>query len=239
MPKPNHEWKVLPHGPLQQIDDGLWSVVGEVSMPLVDLPRRMTIVRLSGQRLLIWSAIAVDEDAVAAIEALGVPAFLVVPSDHHRLDAAAWKARYPEIVVATPAGSREKTADVVAVDTTAPDFGDAGVAFLAVAGTRNEEGALLVRRPAGTTLILNDIIGNIRHSSGFGGWLLRRMGLAGDEAQIPSAVAMMIVKDKEALAAQLNAWADLDDLRRIVVSHGDIIDTEPRSVLRDLARSLV
>lgn len=238
MPKPNHEWKVQPHGPVQQLDDGLWAVVGEVAMPLVDLPRRMTIVRLTGRRLLIWSAIAVDEDAIAAIEAQGVPAFMVVPSDHHRLDAAAWKARYPELVVATPAGAAEKTGEVVAVDTTSPDFDDPDIRFLPVAGTRNEEAALVVRRAGGTTLVLNDIVANIRHASGFGGWLLRRMGLAGDQAQVPSAVAMMIVKDKEALAAQLNAWAELGDLRRIVVSHGDVIEADPSGVLRELARSL-
>ena len=141
-------------------------------------------------------------------------------------------------MVVTPPGSRDKTADVVPVDTTSPDFDDPDVQFIAVPGTRDEEAALVVRRTGGTTLVLNDIVGNIQHPSGFGGWLLRMMGLAGEEAQVPKAVALLIVKDKAALAAQLSQWAQIADLRRIIVSHGDIIESEPREVLRKLAASL-
>jgi len=154
------------------------------------------------------------------------------------MDAAAWKARYPAIEVVTPAGARQKTAEVVPVDTTSPDFGDPDVEFHPVAGTQDDEAALVVRRPEGTTLVLNDIIGNIRHSSGFGGWILRRMGLAGDHAQVPKPIAMLIVKSKEQLGVQLSQWAAIADLKRIIVSHGDIIDSEPREVLRELASAL-
>jgi len=238
MSKPNREWKVLPHGPLVELDSGLFSVVGEIAMPLMNIPRRMTVVRLRDGRLVIWSAISLDELNMAALERHGSPAFLVVPSNHHRMDAAAWKARYPAIEVVTPEGARQKTAEVVPVDTTSPDFGDPDVEFHAVAGTQGEEAALVVHRPEGTTLVLNDIIGNIRHPSGFGGWVLRLMGLAGDHAQVPKAVAMLIVKSKEQLGDQLMQWAAIADLRRIVVSHGEIIDREPRQVLRELASAL-
>jgi hypothetical protein len=64
------------------------------------------------------------------------------------------------------------------------------------------------------------------------------MGLAGDHAQVPKAVAMLIVKSKEQLGDQLMQWATIADLRRIVVSHGEIIDREPRQVLRELASAL-
>ncbi len=238
MSKPNQEWKVLPHGPIVELDRGLFAVVGQLAMPLVEIPRRMTIVRLRDGGLVIWSAIALDAAGMATLEGYGRPSFLVVPSDHHRLDAAAWKARYPALQVVAPAGSRKKTAEVVSVDTTSPDWGDPDLQFVAVPGTRDEEAALVVHRPGATTLVLNDIIGNIRHPSGFGGWLLRMMGLAGEEAQVPKAAELLIIKDKAALSAQLLHWADIEDLRRIIVSHGDIIDRDPRQVLRDLAYAL-
>ena len=38
MPKPNQEWKVLPHGSLEEIDQRILVVEGEIPMPLVDLP---------------------------------------------------------------------------------------------------------------------------------------------------------------------------------------------------------
>ena len=93
------EWKVLPHGKLTQIDENILTVVGEIHMPLMDLPRRMTVVRLSDSRLVVFSAIALDDDEMRQLEEFGRPAFLVVPSDKHRLDAKIWKDRYPSMQV--------------------------------------------------------------------------------------------------------------------------------------------
>ena len=36
------------------------------------------------------------------LEAYGAPAFLIVPNDHHRLDAQIWKERYPALKVIAP-----------------------------------------------------------------------------------------------------------------------------------------
>lgn len=238
MTRPNENWNVLPHGKLTPIDDGMLTVEGRIKMPLMDLPRRMTVVRLHDSRLVVWSAIALDDAAMATFEAFGRPAFLVVPNDHHRLDAKAWKNRYPELKVIAPEGAREKIANVVAVDTTSPDFGDPGVTFVTVPGTRAHEAALVVRRERGTTLVLNDLVGNIRAASGIDGWLLRLAGFAGDDAQIPRVVKMALVKDAADLRAQLLEWAELPGLRRIIVSHGDPIESEPQRTLRDLAASL-
>ena len=238
MTRPNENWNVLPHGKLTPMDDGMLTVEGRIKMPLMDLPRRMTVVRLHDSRLVVWSAIALDDAAMATFEAFGRPAFLVVPNDHHRLDAKAWKNRYPELKVIAPEGAREKIANVVAVDTTSPDFGDPGVTFVTVPGTRAHEAALVVRRERGTTLVLNDLVGNIRAASGIDGWLLRLAGFAGDDAQIPRVVKMALVKDAADLRAQLLEWAELPGLRRIIVSHGDPIESEPQRTLRDLAASL-
>ena len=238
MTRPNENWNVLPHGKLTPIDDGMLTVEGRIKMPLMDLPRRMTVVRLHDSRLVVWSAIALDDAAMATFEAFGRPAFLVVPNDHHRLDAKAWKNRYPELKVIAPEGAREKIADVVAVDTTSPDFGDPGVTFVTVPGTREHEAALVVRKERGTTLVLNDLVGNIHAASGIDGWLLRLAGFAGDDAQIPRVVKMALVKDAADLRAQLLEWAELPGLRRIIVSHGEPIESEPQRTLRDLAASL-
>jgi hypothetical protein len=238
MSKPHRDWKVLPHGPLEQLDEGILAVVGRLKMPLVELPRRMTVVRLRDGGLVVWSAIALDDAVMARVEAEGRPAFLVVPNDHHRLDAAAWKARYPEIVVVAPLGARDRVAEVVPVDTCAPDFADPAVRFVAVPGTRDHEAALVVHRAAGTTLVVNDVIANIRDPNGIGGWLLERMGFAGSEAQVPGPVKLALVKDRSALRDQLLQWAGIADLKRIVVAHGDVIDSSPQQALRELASRL-
>jgi hypothetical protein len=238
MTQPFRQWTVLPHGKLVQVDENILTVVGEIHMPLMDLPRRMTVVRLAGARLVIYSAIALDEDEMSALEAYGRPAYLIVPSDKHRLDAKTWKDRYPGIQVAAPEGARAKIEETVPVATVAPGFDDPNVQFVNVHGTRGREAALDVRTPNGTTLVLNDVVGNIRGAAGFGGWLLHLAGFAGSEAQVPAVVKMAVIDDTTALRAQLLQWSEIESLVRILVSHGSPIEDNPRQVLRELAESL-
>lgn len=238
MSRPLQQWKVLPHGRLSEIDAGILTVTGDIRMPMMSLPRRMTVVRLNGSRLIVFSAIALNEDEMTKLEAYGRPAFLIVPSDKHRLDAKPWKNRYPAMQVIAPEGARAKVEDVVAVDTVAPQFDDPNVQFVAVPGTRGHEAALVVRTPSGTTLVLNDLVGNIRSEPGSRGWLLQLAGFAGKEAQIPRVVKMVMIKDANALRAQLMQWSEIESLKRILVSHGLPIEENPRQTLRDLASSL-
>jgi hypothetical protein len=238
MTRPFEQWKVLPHGKLSEIDVNILTVTGEIRMPMMRLPRRMTVVRLNGSRLIVFSAISLDQDEMTKLEAYGRPAFLIVPSDKHRLDAKPWKNRYPAIQVVAPEGARAKVEDVVPVDTVAPQFDDPNVQFVAVPGTRGHEAALVVRTANGTTLVLNDLVGNIRSEPGSRGWLLQLAGFAGKEAQIPRVVKMVMIKDANALRAQLTQWAEIESLKRILVSHGSPIEENPRQTLRDLASSL-
>ena len=236
MPQPFTEWKVLPHGKLTAIDEDILTVTGDIPMPVAEMKRRMTVVKLRDDRLVIFSAIALDEDEMHSLEDFGEPAFLVVPNAHHRLDAKIWKDRYPKMQVVTPAGAREKVEKIVHVDDTRGMFGDPNVTLVDVSGTREREVALEITRASGMTLVLNDVVGNMRNTSGFGGWFLRMMGFAGDEPHVP--LPLKLSADKGALAAQLRHWAELPDLKRIIVSHGSDIEDEPKKVLRELAASL-
>ncbi|MEA2698334.1 MAG: hypothetical protein QOI66_2605 [Myxococcales bacterium] len=231
-------WTVLPHGKLTRIDDDLLTVVGNLPMPMGEFPRRMTVVRLRDRRLVIFSAIALDEPEMKALEDWGRPSFLIVPNERHRKDAKIWKDRYPEVQVIAPEGARAQAEAVVPVDATSPDFGDPGVEFVTVPGTNRREAALVVRGPAGTTLVVNELIWNVEDHPGVGGWLFRLVGFTGDKPKIPTFVAMKSIDDKPALKGQLEEWSRLENLRRILVSHGDIIDDNPAGVLRTLAAAL-
>jgi hypothetical protein len=238
MPKPFKRWKVLPHGKLTAIGNDILTVTGDIPMPLGKFKRRMTVVRLEDSRLVIFSAIALDEAEMHGLENYGTPAFLIVPNDKHRLDTKIWKDRYPAMQVIAPAGARENIEQVVAVDATHVDFGDPNVTLVTVPGTAEREFALEVRRAGGTTLVVNDIIGNIHDVSGIGGWMLRMMGFAGKEPHVPLSVKFALVKDKAAVATQLRQWAELPELKRVLVSHGAPIEDDPRAALHKLARSL-
>jgi hypothetical protein len=234
MTAPFKQWTVLPHGKPTRINDRIVEVVGELKMPLLELPRRMTVVRLKSGDLAIFSAIALREPDMAELETLGRPAFLIVPSERHRLDAPGYAQRYPDITVVAPAAGREKIGEVVRVHTSTPDFGDPTVRYVEIAG----DSALEVDGDDGLTIIVNDLIGDIHGERGVGGWLLRVMGFAGDDPHVPAPVKLLLGKHKSEVARLFRRWAERDDLTRIMVSHGDTIQADPRGVLRTLAASL-
>ena len=239
MAKPFTEWTVLPHGRLTRIDDNILSVTGNLHMPpMGQVERRMTAVRLSDGRLVIYSAIALREAEMSALERFGSPTFLVVPNPIHRMDARIWKDHYPNLYVIAPAGARDRVQKVVPVDATVADFGDPSVHFITVPGTGDQEAALTVETQNGTTLILSDLIFNLKDRPGVLGWLFRRIGMTGDEPRLPPVVKMRLVKDEPLLRAQLERWSQLPNLTRIVIAHGNIIANDAPQVLDRVAKSL-
>lgn len=240
MSKLNREWTVQPHGPVEQMDEGLLTVAGEIAMPLGRFPRRMTVVALKRGGTAIWSAIPLREPAMREIEALGVPKFLVIPGIAHRLDAAAWKARYPAIKVLCPPGARDAAMEAVPVDATHDILRDPDSAFETVPGTGAQEGALTVTRGERTTLVLNDILANVRNPHGFGAQIMARLfGFGVSRPRLPRPVASKLVDDPKSLAANFRRWADLPGLARVIVGHGDVITDNPRAVLLRVAGEVV
>jgi len=238
MPKFHTEWTVFPHGPLERIDDGLLSVEGQIVMPLGRFPRRMTVVALSRGRTAIFSPVALHEPAMRQIETLGTPTFLIVPNGFHRLDSRIWKQRYPEIKVICPPGAKKRVEAAVKVDATRDILKDADVDFIVTNGTRKMESALVVRRSEGTTLVINDLISNVRHPKGLGANIMARLfGFGVRRPQMAREVKWLLVREKPALAKQMRRWADDPHLKRIIVSHGDVIE-RAADVLRRVANSL-
>ena len=237
MPKPNDHWTVLPHGELTKLAENLYTVTGQLRMPLGETTRRMTIVKLSGGRLAIYSAIALDESEMAKLEALGQPSYLIVPSAIHRLDVKAWCERYPELVVLAPKGSREKVNEVVAVDASGADLEDPRVHLLTVSGTDDNEFAMIVETGTGKTLVVNDLIFNLPRVPGLAGLGLRLLGFGPGAPSMPKLVMMKLIKDRAAVAAQLESWATLGGLERVLPSHGAPIEN-PSGALLKLAHAL-
>jgi hypothetical protein len=207
-------------------------------MPFGRLARRMTVVALSGGRTVFFSPVALRESAMREIESLGEPCFMVVPNGFHRLDARPFRARYPDIKVVCPPGSRRRVEKAVPVDAVSDVFNDGDVRLVLVDGMRNAEAALIVRRGPRTTLILNDVISNVRHPKGLGAHIMVRLfGLGLNRPRMAREVKWLFVKDRKALAAQMRSWAAIPDLVRIIPSHGEIID-RPTEALNRVAEDL-
>jgi hypothetical protein len=237
MAKVNDDWRVLRHGPIEKLDNNIWCVTG--SLPGMSLKRVMTLVRLDDCRLVIHSAVALDEGAMAEIEAWGRPAMLLVPNAYHRLDAPAYVARYPDLEVYCPRGSRKKVEEVVRVHGSYDDFPEnPTIALDHLDGVRNVEGVMRVRSSSGSTLVFNDAVFNMPHGRGVPGFIFRYITGSTGGPRVTRLFRMMAVKDKAAFRDNLQRLAGTPELKRIIVSHHEPITDRPAEILHQIAAAL-
>lgn len=238
MAKADTSWKVLKHGPLERLSDNLWRVQG--ALPGMSLERVMTVVRRADGSLLLHSAIALDAAHQTELEALGPVAVLVVPNGWHRLDAPAYKARYPRALVFCPPQARKQVEEVVPVDGTYSDYEDDGVVrFEVLDGVNGVEGALLVRSTDGLTVVLNDVVMNMDKKKDLLGYLFTTLLGSAPGPRVSRLSRLTLVKNQPALRAHLERLAALPDLVRLVVSHEKVSHgAEAGAALREAATYL-
>lgn len=236
MAKANATWTVLAHGPLEKLDDGLWRIEG--SLPGMALKRVMTIARLADGALVIHNAIALDDAGMRALDALGKVAFIVVPNGYHRLDAPSFAKRYPDARVLAPRGARAKVEEVVTVN---GDYGDLPadqhVRLEHLDGVRDGEGVMRVESDDGVTLVFNDLVFNMPHMPGFSGFVMRVLGSSGGP-RVTRIARMLLIKEKAAVRAHLERLAATPRLKRIVVSHHQVIVDAPSATLARVAATI-
>ncbi len=232
----HNEWTVLPHGPIERLAENFWRVRGELArMPI---GRVMTLARRSDGTVAIHNAIALEEPLMAEIEAWGRPGYILVPNRFHRLDAPAFASRYPDARVLCPAGARKKVAQVVRVNGDFGDFpADADVSLVHFDGTRDREGVLEVRSADGTSVVVNDVLFNLPPMGGLAG-LLFRLDAAVGRLRVSRVSRLLLVGDRAAFRAHLERLAARPDLRRVIVSHGDMVSEDPAAALRAAAAEL-
>lgn len=218
MAKAHQDWTVLDYEPIVKLAENLWWVRGAI--PGMSLKRVMVVARLSDGRLALHSPIALNAPDMSEIEAFGTPAFILVPNGGHRLDAPAYKKRYPAARVLTPRGSRDKVEEVVPVDGTYEDFpADPAVSLQALDGVGDLEGVMVVRSNDGVSLVFNDAVFNMdRKRDPLGFFFTTLLGSA-PGPRVSRLVKLLYVKDKAALRADLLRLADTPGLVRVIVAH--------------------
>jgi hypothetical protein len=201
----------------------------------------MTVARRADGRLVLHSAIALRDSEMRELEAFGEPSFLLVPNAFHRLDAPAYKKRYPKLTVLTPRGSRRKVGEVVEVNGSYQDFpDDPQVELVSLPGVADVEGAMFVRSSDGLTVVLNDVVFNMDRKKDALGFVITSLLGSAPGPRVSRLAKALMVKDKRALRAELERFAELPDLVRLVVSHEKVASgsLEARGVLRKAATFL-
>lgn len=217
--KAHQTWTVLPHGPIEELADNLWHVTGTV--PGMSLKRTMAVARLQDGGLVLHNPIALDDAAMARLDAWGTPSVLVAPNGWHRLDAKIFKDRYPTARVLTPRGSRAKVAEVVDVDLTYDEYesSDPTVRFEHLQGVAQAEGVMFVRSTDGTTVVLNDVLFNMDRKRDVLGFLFTTLLGSAPGPRVSRLTKLALIKDKKAVREDFERFAAIDDLVRLIVAH--------------------
>lgn len=226
-------WPQRRHGELRQLADNLWIVAGPV--PGMLYTRQMVVARDEQRRLLLHSVIAMDAPRMAALETLGTPTWLFVPNGYHRLDAPAYKQRYPQLRVVAPTGSLARVRKAVEVDSSYAQFESTPVLHAEEAPwDAAAEGCVRVRSHDGVTLVLNDLLWTPPEH----GWSARVHRWLGQKPQVPWLARRMHAPDAARLRAWLVGLATTPDLVRLIPGHGAPITQNASATLLDVARKL-
>lgn len=230
-------WKPARHAPLVTLGDGLWTVNAELE--LLPIGRRMTVMQAKSGELLVHSAVACDEPTMQAIDALGPVGTIVVPSASHKIDAPRYAARYPTARVLTPSAARRYVEKVLPVHGGYDELsGDPRIRVEMLDGVAGEGVFFHTALAGDVSLVFNDALMNLPDRlPGFKGWITQLMGSTGGPKVTPTA-RRFIVRDPRAYGAHLRRLAETPGLRRIIVSHGAVIDDDAAGVLRRVADTL-
>lgn len=231
------DWKVLAHDPIEKLSPNLWRVQG--SLPNMALKRVMSVAKLGDGRLVVHNAMALDEPSMQELERWGEVAFVIVPNGFHRLDAPRFEKRYPNAKFLCPAGATKDVAKKVAVHggyDALPK--DARVSLSMLAGLGGLEGLMTVREDDGTSLVFNDAIFNSPHLPGVAGFVMKHVTLSTGGPKLTRIARLFLVKDRKAFAEELTLLSSTPGLRRVIVSHHEMITERPADVLRAVAATV-
>ena len=236
------DWEVLPHGELVPLAENLWRVEG--ALPNMALKRSMVVARTSDGKLVLHSAIAMDEDHMRQLEALGEPCWLVVPNGWHRMDAPRYKARYPALKVICPTQSRGRVAEKLPVDATYAELPSldptSTVSLEEIDPERHMEGVMVVRSADGVSLVFGDSLFNLPHGEGLFWFVYGRLlgSTGGPKVPLVGRLMMFVTRSAGAFRALLGRRLDEGNVVRLIPAHGNVVNDDVQGVLARLGQRI-
>jgi hypothetical protein len=223
----------LPTSPLRRLDEDLWVVDRPLGMFGIHIGARMTVLRLANGGVLLHSPVTPDAELRDALAEIGPVRHLLAPNKLHHLYFAAAAEAFPDARSWAAPGLPEKRPDLAfdeVLGDKAPDAWADEIDQAWLRGAPHIEEIVLHHR-ATRTLIVTDLAFNIRESDSLiARMFLRANGVLGRFG--PSRMFRSFIRDRAAARESLDrilAW----DFDRVVMSHGVILQSRGRRVLRD------
>ena len=213
---------------LNEFGPSLWVADGPtVSFYGFDYPTRMAVARLADGSAWVWSPIALSDELIRDVDAVGTVSYVVAPNKIHHLFLAEWAERWPESRVFSPPGLAKRRPDLRFDD----ELGDApppewaaDIDQVIFHGSVAMEEVVFFHRPSRTAIIC-DLIQ--RHPeaamTGWKGLLMRLDSLVGERGSTPREWRATFLRRGKARAARdkVLGW----DPQRLLIAHGDCAQT--------------
>jgi Domain of unknown function (DUF4336) len=199
----------------------LWETQHHRRELTIHISNRMTVVRLTGGGLWLYSPVPIDDGLAAELEALGPVAHIVAPSRFHYLFAGAAKRRYPGATLWAAPGLPEKrprTPFDRVVEGAQPWGADIDVVTMTC--TPRFQECVCFHRASGT-LMCCDFFFNIRHDDSF---LSRLIFRSIRVYQRPAQSTFFRLSTNRAQARPLFDAVLAWDIKRISMSHGEVLE---------------
>ncbi len=218
--------------PLIPLAADLW--VAERPQTFYGLPvgTRMTVIRLPGGRLMLHSPVSLDSELRTALEGLGRVRFAVAPNRVHHLYAGDVARAYPGTRLWVAPGLDRKRRDlefVAVLGDEAPEEWRGQVDQVFFRGRPYENEVVFFHR-ASRTLILCDLAFNFGPRAAMPTRLLMKL-LRSYGHFGPSKLDPLLIRDRAAARRSLERILEWD-FDRVVVAHGDLLETGGREALR-------
>jgi hypothetical protein len=221
-----------PRAPLRQLDENLWVAERRQSFYGLEVGTRMTVMRLADGRLLLHSPVALTPSLRRELDALGRVCFVVAPNRVHHLYAGKVAEAYPGAQLWVAPGLERKRPDLVYVavlgdEAPAPWKGEVDQLFF---GGRPYENEVAFFHRASRTLILCDLAFNFGPRAAAPTRLLMKL-LRSYGRFGPSKLDPFLIRDRRAARASLERMLGWD-FDRVIVAHGDVLETGGHEALR-------
>ena len=218
--------------PLLELDKDIWVADRPQRFYGLEVGTRMTVIRLADGSLLLHSPVSLDAELRRELDAIGRVRFVVAPNRVHHLYAGKVAEVYPESRLWIGPGLERKRPDLVFVavlgDEAPAEWRDQ-VAQVHFRGRPYENEVVFFHR-ASRTLILCDLAFNFGPRAAAPTRLLMKLirsyGRFG-----PSKLDPLLIRDRAAARQSMERILDWD-FDRIVVAHGDVLESGGHELLR-------
>lgn len=218
---------------LRVITDGSWEYEAKLRFLGVPMLARMTVIRLGDGGLFVHSPSPLTADLQAALAALGQVRAVVAPNRYHHLSIGSWREAFPDAYVAIAPGlpaKRKDLADLPLLSDDAPAIWSGDLDQHVVQGMP-AFGEVVFHHRVSRTLIVTDMAFNIREEPN---WFARTVWrlMNGYGKFGPTRLERWLTRDRAQLRQSLEtilAW----DFDRVVVGHGEVLDSGGKDALRE------